>query len=178
MKKNIIFISLALILFGVAMRILPHPPNMTPVSAIAFASALYFRKRWSIIMPLAAVMISDILIGFYDWRIMTSVYASFLIVGIISRVSARYRTTFAVGLSVFASSAIFFLITNTAVWLFSPWYAKNISGLLYSYWLGVPFWRNMLIGDSAYTALLVLIFEVSIYAIKKSEPKSLSSAFG
>lgn len=177
MKRNVILISLALVLFGAVMRILPHLPNMTPVTAIALVGALYVSKRSSILLPIAAVVISDLIIGFYDWRIMASVYASFLVVGFVGQILRRYPTIFAVGLLVFASSAIFFFITNTAVWIFSPWYAKDLSGLLYSYELGIPFWRNMLAGDLLYTAMLALVFEVSIYSATQSSFRELLSRF-
>ena len=52
-------------------------------------------------------------------------------------------------------SVSFFLITNTAIWWLTPWYEKSLSGLLYSFELGLPFLRNMLLGDLVYTFTLL-----------------------
>lgn len=158
-KSNIIISACLLILFGIAVRLLPHAPNMTPITAIAFAGSLYLGRKWAILLPILALFLSDLLIGFYDWRILLSVYGSFALIGLLSFVAAQYRALLPLGLSVIGASLTFFLITNGAVWVFSPWYEKTISGLLYSYELGLPFLRNMLIGDVLYTTSLVVVFE-------------------
>ena len=160
MNRNaFFFVAIILILFGVMVRLFPHLPNATPITAIAFASSIYLGKRWSIILPIFTLFLSDIFIGFYDWKIMLSVYSSFALIGCLSWVSRKYGGIFPVFLSVIGSALLFFFITNGAVWLFSPWYEKSISGLLYSYELGIPFFRNMLMGDIIYTALLLGVFE-------------------
>ena len=160
-RSHIIFILCSLIFFGILMRLLPHAPNATPITAIAFVSSMYLGKRWSIILPCAALLLSDTIIGFYDWKIMLSVYGSFALIGCLSWICRKHRSLFPVGASLIGASLLFFLITNGAVWLFSPWYEKSISGLLYSYELGLPFLRNMLIGDLVYTITLVGIFEIA-----------------
>lgn len=159
-NKVLLMAVTCLVLFAVVIRLLPHDPNMTPITALAFVAGLYLGKKWVFILPGLALLISDILIGFYDWKIMLSVYVSFLLICILSLLVTKYRSTLASGLSIVGASLLFFLITNTAVWAFSPWYEKTFSGLLYSYELGLPFLRNMLIGDIIYTVALVSLFEV------------------
>jgi len=163
-KNSLIIIVCLLIFFGITVRLLPHAPNMTPVTAIAFVGSLYLGRRWAIALPLLTLFLSDMLIGFYDWKIMFSVYGSFALIGLWSFISTKSRSVLPVGLSVVGSSILFFLITNGAVWAFSPWYEKTISGLLYSYELGLPFLRNMLVGDLLYTTILVFAFE-SVFAL-------------
>lgn len=161
MNRSTIFpIVFALLSFGVIARLLPHLPNATPLTAIAFAGSMYVGTRWSTILPIAALFLSDVAIGFYDWRIMASVYGSFVLIGLCSWVVRKCPTPLAVGAVVVTSSIVFFLVTNFAVWLFSPWYEKSITGLLYSYELGIPFLRNMFIGDILYTMGLVAFFEI------------------
>ena len=160
-RRQAVLIAGILVLFGVAARLGPHIPNATPVTAIAFVSSRYVGKRWSILLPGAIVLLSDLAIGFYDWRILASVYGSFVLIGALSWISRRQRTALSVGLPVIGASLLFFLITNAAVWLFSPWYEKTLTGLFYSYTLGLPFLRNMLIGDIVYTSLLFGIFEIA-----------------
>jgi len=158
-RRNPIRAACLLIVFAAAMRLFPHAPNMTPITATAFAGSLYLGRQWAIPLPLIALFLSDLVIGFYDWKILLSVYGSFVLIGLLATVAARYRTVLSVGLSVIGSSLVFFFITNGAVWAFSPWYEKTISGLLLSYELGLPFLRNMLIGDVLYTAALVTVCE-------------------
>jgi hypothetical protein len=160
MNKNTLILSLVtLVLFGFIIRILPHLPNATPITAIAFASSIYLGKRWSLLIPMCILFLSDIFIGFYDWKIMLSVYGSFAAIGLLSWLSRKYNKVLPVFLSIMGASVLFFFVTNTAVWLFSPWYAKSISGLLYSYELGIPFFRNMLLGDIFYGTVLLGAFE-------------------
>ena len=110
---------------------------------------------------MVAMLASDAVLGFYDWKILASVYSSFLLIGCISRYMRKYSSALAVGGLVVSASVLFFLITNATVWLFSPWYEKSLSGLLYSYTLGLPFLRNMLLGDLVYTFALLGMFNLS-----------------
>ena len=160
-RSHSVSIAWALILFGVIVRLLPHAPNATPMTAIALVSSLYLGKRCSIILPLATLLLSDVIIGLYDVKIMLSVYGSFALIGCLSWINKRYRSLVSIEVSAIGGSLLFFLITNGAVWLFSPWYEKTVSGLLYSYELGLPFWRNMLLGDIVYTTILIGIFEIA-----------------
>jgi hypothetical protein len=166
-KKTLILIAGLLILFGVVVRFVPHDPNMTPITALAFAASLYLGRRWAFIIPITVLLLSDFLIGPYEWSVMLSVYGSFTLIALLGVIAARYRSLFSTGLLVISSSFIFFLITNAAVWASSPWYEKNVAGLLYSYELGLPFLRNMLIGDLLYTATLVGLFEVCCHVYQR-----------
>ena len=72
MKKNILLI-VALIVIGILGRIIPHPPNFTPIIAIALLASHVFKNKWIVILtPLMAMWISDLVInnylyaGYYD----------------------------------------------------------------------------------------------------------------
>lgn len=158
-KSHLILCSLGLLSIGIATRLLPHPPNLTSIGAITLIGSLYLGKRWGLILPLTAVFISDLVLGFYNWKIMLSVYVSFGIIGLMSWISTKHRSPIGVSTATIGSSIIFFIVTNTAVWLYTPWYEKSLSGLLYCYELGLPFFRNMLLGDLLYTVLLILAIE-------------------
>ncbi len=175
-EKTIIFAALTLVFFAAAMRLLPHLPNFTPVAAIGLVGSLYLGKRWAFTLPIAAVFLSDLVIGFYGWQIMLSVYASFAIIGLAGWISAKSRSLFSVGLFAAGSSLLFFLITNAVVWYYSPWYEKSFTGLMYSYELGLPFFRNMLFGDLIYTAGLILVIEgVAAFAKFRSHSTAYTS---
>lgn len=171
MKKEQILTALALVGIGIAGRLMPHYPNATPITALALAGKRYLGRRWSLILPIAAMLASDFIIGFYNWRVMASVYGSFLLVGLLSWCLKKNSGPIALGIVVLGSSLLFFLVTNFAVWLFSPWYAKSLAGLLYCYALGIPFLRNMVVGDLLYTSALLgagkLIGYTRLYMFKQ-----------
>lgn len=165
--RNALLFALVLIAFGVAMRLLPHTPNITPITALGLVAGAYLGRHFAYTVPLAALFLSDLTIGFYDWRIMASVYGSFAVVGLIGFLARRYRSVLNYAALSIVGSAFFFLSTNAAVWLLSPWYEKSLAGLLYSFQLGLPFWRNMLVGDVLYTTLLVATAEATIFACSR-----------
>lgn len=163
-KTHLILIVVLLVVCGVLGRMLPHEPNMTPIVALMFVSSLYLGRKYLVfLIPLSALAISDFFIGLYDWKIMFSVYGSFFLIGLLSLLTKKHKTFLGVALPLCASSVLFFLITNGAVWFFSPWYEKSFVGLLYAYELGIPFLRNMFVGDVLYTVSLVALFEL-VYA--------------
>ncbi len=149
---------LGLVALGFLGRLAPHPPNTTPVTAIAFAAGKYVGAKWAIAIPLIVMVISDAVIGFYDWKVLVSVYGSFAIIGCVS-ILARSKPPAVTILLVMASSLFFFLITNFAVWATSTWYPHTTAGLITAYAAGLPFLRNMFIGDVFYAASLLGVFE-------------------
>ncbi len=167
---------LGLIGFGLLGRLLPHIPNSTPVSAVALRAGRDLGRTWVVIIPLSTMLIVDAVIGFYDWRILASVYLSFALIGMFGYSMRFVRGAWRMGGVVLGSSFGFFLITNLAVWLFSPWYAKTLVGLLYCYALGLPFFLSMLAGDLLYAALLFGAFAYvrarARFAHQKTTPSS------
>ncbi len=149
---------LGLVAFAIFVRLAFHLPNATPITALALVSSLYIGRRWAVIVPLVALFLSDLLIGFYDWRVMLAVYGSFASIGVASMLLRKYPTKLVGAGLTLGSSLFFFLTTNFAVWAFSPWYAKSVAGLLYCYTLGLPFYRDMVLGDMIYVPLLMGVF--------------------
>lgn len=158
MKK--LFTIIGLIGIGIAGRLLPHLPNATPITALTLTARKQLGAVWAFVVPIAAMVLSDAVIGFYDWKILTSVYGSFLLIGCMSLFMRKSSGAGNTILFAVVASIIFFLITNFAVWLFSPWYEKSISGLIYCYTLGLPFLQNMVLGDIVYTTALVAAFRL------------------
>ncbi len=158
----------ALLLLGVICRFLPHLPNFAPIAAIALFGAIYLPKKWALTLPLLAMLASDIFIGFYTWQIMLSVYLSFALVvgiGLLVKKNKKFHTVLG---GTLLGSVIFFLITNAAVWGFGTMYAHNFSGLIQSYYMAIPFFRNSLLGDLFYTTVLVGGYEFFLaYSAKK-----------
>jgi hypothetical protein len=165
MNKNKIFIILSLLGLGAMARLIPHAPNFAPVAAIAIAASLCLNKKWSVILPMGALFVSDLLIGFYDWKLMAVVYVSFGMIGIFSWLLKKHGNFLNVVATSLGASVFFFLITNLAVWFFSAWYPKTLAGLALCLEAGLPFFRNTLMGDLFYTTVLcggiILVREIN-----------------
>jgi len=158
------------ILLGVGLRFLPHPPNVAPLSALAIFGGAYLNKRFALVFPLVAWILSDLLIGLdatfpFAW-------GSVLIAGLLGiwvRQRRRYATLLGIGV---VNSILFFLLTNFGVWLVGELYPRTGEGLLQCYILAIPFYRNTLLGDLAYLTLLVGTFEGAFRFLRL--PKTIS----
>jgi hypothetical protein len=149
--KNIFIVSaLAIAIFG---RFIPHAPNFTPVAAMAlFGGATLSDKRLAFLLPIIALFISDLVIGFHNT--MWAVYGAFALTVLIGLKLKNNVKPLSVITASVASSALFFLITNFAVWLGSAFYPQNIYGLMECYAAGLPFFNNGIVGDLFYTIIL------------------------
>jgi hypothetical protein len=161
-KGKILEFSIALLLIsiGVGLRLLPHPPNFAPIAAIALFGGVYFSRKIALILPIAVMAISDIFIGYYEPKLMASVYGSFLLCIVLGFWLKKRKKWYTVGGSAISCSVLFFLITNFAVWGFTPWYAKTISGLIQCYLMALPFFKNTLLGDLFYVTIFFGTYEI------------------
>ena len=162
-KSSYVILLVVLIATGFSARLLPHPANFAPIGALALFAGLYLPKKWALALPLGALLLSDAIIGFYSWQMMMSVYGSFALVvgiGLLVRKNKKFSTILG---GTVLGSVLFFLITNATVWGFGTMYIHNFSGLLESYYMAVPFFRNSLLGDLFYTGVLVGIVEGAQY---------------
>jgi hypothetical protein len=148
-------ISLLLIAICVAGRMSAHTPNFTPVVAAALFAGFLFRSPAAILLPLSAMLISDLLIGFYDWRIMLIVYASLAVPAFLGLWLHDRMTAPRILGSTISSSVVFFVATNFAVWAFSGMYEISLAGLTACYTAALPFFRYSLAGDFAWSAALL-----------------------
>ncbi|MBI2816725.1 MAG: hypothetical protein HYX72_07280 [Acidobacteria bacterium] len=153
------------VLVAIVLRLLPHPWNVTPMAAMFFFSGATFRsKRDSLLVPFAALLLSDFAVvhflykGTYAW-FSPYTWAGFLIIGVIGW-ALRDRITLArVAAGSLAGSLLFFLITNFGVWASEGMYPHTWQGLTTCYIAALPFFRNSVLGDLAYTALMFGSYE-------------------
>lgn len=144
---------LAGILLAAASRLIPHPPNVTPIAAMALFGGAYFSNRAAAyVVPLAAVVLSDLILGFHST--MPFVYASFLLIVLIGSRLRRQKNVSAVAGASLVSSVLFFLVTNFGVWLTGTLYPRTWAGLAAAYVAALPFFRNTVLGDLSYVAVL------------------------
>ncbi|HEY3041890.1 MAG TPA: DUF6580 family putative transport protein [Pyrinomonadaceae bacterium] len=149
----------SVILVSAAARIIPHPPNFTPITAIALFGGAYFSKKWvAFAVPLTSLFISDLVLGYRPPYV---VYASFALIVCIGLLLRRRRTTTAIAAAALASSVLFFLVTNFGVWFFSGMYPKTSAGLIMCYMAAIPFFKNTVLGNALYTILLFGGFAVA-----------------
>ena len=161
---NARLITLILIIFAVAVfRLLPHPPNVSPVAAMALFGGAYFSdKRIAFIVPLAALLLSDVMLGLHDT--MVYVYAGFALTVAAGFWVGRHTSVGRIALAVIGSSVLFFLLTNFGAWMTSGLYPMTAEGLLQAYIAGIPFFQNSLLGNAVFTALLFGGFSAHFYA--------------
>ncbi len=151
--------TFTLLLLTALSRLLPHPPNFIPITALALFGGVYLDKKHTFIIPLAALLISDYFIGFYSGMIW--VYASFAAIGFIGLWLRDHRGIAQTAAATFAGSMLFFIVTNFGVWISAQVsYPHTIAGLLQCYVAAIPFFRNTLLGDAAYVTILFGVFEL------------------
>ncbi len=160
-------IATVLILFAAFSRLIPHPMNFAPIAAIALFAAVYMDRKYAFILPIAAMLLSDIFIGFYSgiWW----VYGTFALIALfglwlkkrvenksgLGKAGYIYATTL-------VSSIVFFLVTNFGVWISGFMYEMNFKGLIECYTMAIPFFRNSLGGDLFYVTALFGAYELAV----------------
>jgi hypothetical protein len=141
------------ILMAATFRLLPHPPNFSPIAAMAlFGGAFMPRKALGILVPLAAMLLSDLVLGFH--ASMPFVYAAVALTSVLGWWLATNRTLGRVGIAAVLASVLFFLVTNFGVWASQDMYPHTLAGLGACFVAALPFFQNTLAGDLVFTALL------------------------
>ena len=144
---------LSAILAAAVLRLVPHPPNFTPIGAMALFSGAYLGKRpVAFAAPLGALLLSDLVLGFYHGQ--PTVYFSVALIVMIGMLALRRVSALRVGAAAMASSVLFFVITNFGMWLFSGIYPVTADGLVACYVAAIPFFQNTVLGDLFFTVLL------------------------
>lgn len=170
------------LLFVAAMsRLLPHPPNFAPMTAMAVFAGWAFPSVGSAALTICATMLaSDVGLSLLhnDWGylfhgMLPVVYGTFILIMLIARRLAARRWTLLRGVSsVLAGSAIFFVLTNFFVWLLGTMYPHTLDGLVTCYLMALPFYhtnglapfellRNALLGDVVYATILFGLFRIA-----------------
>ena len=150
-----IFIALA------ASRFVPHPPNFTPMAAIALFAGFIFVKRY---MAIVAVVFTMLLCDYFafgslsaNWfgsKSMFVVYLALLFPIVFKNFLQRKLGVLRIAGAALASSTVFFIATNFAVWAFSPMYAKTFEGLVLCYTMAIPFFQNTIAGDLVWSGAI------------------------
>jgi len=128
-----------LIILATFSRLIEHPLNFAPISAMILFGAAHFEKKWQVfLIPFGATLLSDLWLtpGFIN----TGAYISYALILLFSiklyssKISASNIMGGAIG-----SGLIFFIVSNFSVWM-NPLYMKS---LLACYIDGVWFYRGL-----------------------------------
>lgn len=167
MNNSKFWLITGLILLAVISRILPfHINNFTPLIAVAlFAGAKFDDKKWSILIPIVSLFISDAILAyqnhyalFHDTIFFT--YSSILLIIFLGRTQLMGKLNIAKTFGVtLVSSLIFFVISNLGVWFFGNMYSLNFSGLMQCYIMAIPFNKFSWLGDLVFTFILFGTYE-------------------
>jgi hypothetical protein len=159
---------LLIVIIGIGSRFwLVDMPNFKPVAAMVLFGAFYFRRSWAAVAALVVIMVlSDLRIGVYDWKLAACVYTSLALAGVMgvwikrsiekgsqTRLGLKQAGRFAIASLVM--STVFYVLTNGAVWWMGQWYPATWSGLVSCYAAGLPFFRSTLMGDLFFTGVLI-----------------------
>jgi hypothetical protein len=175
MLKPRLLALIAMVLVAAASRLIPHPPNLASISAIALFGGAYFSdRRLAFLIPLTALLLSDLILGFYSH--MEVVYLSFALIVCIGLWLQKKRSVFQIAGAALASSVLFFLLTNFGVWAFESLYPKTLEGLITCYVAAIPFFQNTLQGDLFFTAVLFGGFTLLERSFPKIRDPSMTSS--
>lgn len=157
------------------LRLLPHPLNMTPIGALALFSGAHLHNRWAYVVPLTALLIGDVLLGWFDLTVMLGVYIGFLLTTLVGRLCLHQKqSSQRYVIAVVAGALVFYLISNIGMW-YSYW-PRTLDGLIACYIEGLPFLARTLIGDSIYAALIFGGYERLVKIQSETEHPSLKHA--
>jgi Family of unknown function (DUF6580) len=150
----------AMILGAAALRLVPHPSNFTPIGALAlFAGGQFDDKRWAFIVPLGAMLLSDMVIGFHsDMPVIYLAFAAIVCMGFLLK---EKKTALRVTTASLAAATFFFVVSNFAVWAADGLYPLTLQGLVTCYIAAIPFFQNWLAGTLFYSAVLFGVFSLA-----------------
>jgi hypothetical protein len=185
--------ALALILLATGYRIVaawnPDLVNFSPLMALAFCGAVYFRSRWMWLVPFVALSVSDLYLDHYHaaqfgytWDlggvlVRTVCFVAALVLG---WMVIRRKTWLTLLAGCLGGALLFYVATNTASFLGDAYYAKTPAGWAQALTIGHPefpptlvFFRNTLVSDLLFTAAFALAMEWS--ALRAGQPSLLRS---
>lgn len=154
----------AMIVLAALSRLLPHPPNFSPVEAMALFGGAYFANRaWAIVVPLIAMVLSDIALGlmfggsYMSYVASLSFWSVYVCIALSTVLGFGLRGKVGganvLGYSL-VGSVLFFLVTNFTTWFGSTMYPQTGSGLVAAYVAGIPFFKWTVLGTLFYSAVL------------------------
>lgn len=161
-KQQVLAVVMCIIV-GVLGRVMPHLPNITPMTSLSLFAGSKLRRIVALLTLLVTFVVSDALLAwiygypvFSAWTIF--VYSGFVIITLCGKALPQRFGRASLPLWIGVASLFFWLWTNCGVWLTSGIYTKNLAGLLSCYAVALPFLRNALIGDLIWGGVIFGVF--------------------
>lgn len=154
------------------------PANFSAAYAFAFCAGVFFRGALAWWLPLGVMLATDIGLNCHyqhahpDYDVWSAAnvanlvfnYAAYLALILLGRGFGRQKSFLKLVGGGLCGAILFYLITNTASWLFNPFhnpeYTKNLAGWILALTKGTggypstwEFFRNTLLGGGLFTAL-------------------------
>ena len=184
-------VAIVLIVLATLYRLLPTMDlslsNISPVMAIAFCGAVYFRNCWMWLIPFIALGLSDAYLNHYyakeygfTWPVSGFIArtACFAVALLIGAWVSRRKSWLNLLNGALLGAIIFYIVTNTQSWASDAFYAKTLAGWWQALTVGHPeypptifFFRNTLLGDLMFTGFFAGVMEW--LAQRKNEPSLL-----
>jgi hypothetical protein len=157
--RNDLWMDLALVAFlialGVVARLLPHAPGFLPVAASGLFAARTLRiPALAIVVPVLAMILSDVALPGADWRVQAVGFAAIAIPAVAGIATRRWSGILPTAATMVVSSLLFFVLSNFAVWAFNGMYPMTWQGLVQCYVAALPFLDKTVLGDLFWTAVL------------------------
>jgi hypothetical protein len=183
-------LAAALIVLAAAWRVIavyaPVFGNFSPLMALTFCGAVYFRDRRWWFVPFVALVASDLFLDRYYsatfaetwlWQSECIRALCFAVALPLGRMVAKHKSWLTLAAGALGGSLIFYFVTNTDSWLRDPHYLKTATGWWQAMTVGRPefpptflFFRNTLASDLLFTGLFALVME---YAAQREGQVSL-----
>lgn len=134
-------------------RVLPHPPNFSPVMGLALFTGAALRDwRLALLLPLSAMLLADLWLGFH--ATMVFVYLGVALVVAAGRWLGTRRRPLPLLAAGVAGASLFFLVSNAGVWLTQDLYPATAAGLAACYVAALPFLHHTVLATLGCSALL------------------------
>lgn len=165
-KKHLVILFIAI---GVFSRTVWHfGANIEWVTAATILAAFYIGRRAALVVPIAIMMVSDMIIG--NTNIFLFTWSAYLVAGLVVPLifeNKRQGIVRLMGESTgigIATCIWFYLWTNFGVWFLDSWgmYPKTVSGLFDAYLMGIPFLKAQLMSNILFIPVSFLIAETVI----------------
>jgi hypothetical protein len=154
-----------LLILAALTRLLPHPANFAPITAIAVFGAIRFGNRWAALaVPVLALFLTDLVKELLFWNGLSvepglyggmwAVYAATVLVAVMSGLARGTRSPVVIAAATVAGSCLFFVTTNWAYWAFGTFYPRTAEGLVACFVAAIPFFGTSLLGDFTYAVAL------------------------
>lgn len=127
-----------------------------------FAGAYISNRFLAFLIPAAAMLLADACMGFNGWYFTeqtVAVYFTYMLITALGFTLQNNKSALRVGAVSITSSVLFFVLTNFFTWtggyFHTPQlYSMNMTGLMECYVAAIPFFRNTVLSDLVYNAVL------------------------